>query len=229
MGVQPVAKLAGKASTITWIWLWDALKLLMEYYPRPVAEGMLVRAIAARNVQRKWFSPADETVVMVDTQGAASVVSKAAASDLPIWLKLSGERNDPEILFHRVHWEESTIEAYWRGRLRAFRVKVAREDVLRLLPKGALAMVPEKEPESSPSDRKKPRPDRKKLVQRAAKELKAEKKILPGITSHRKFSRLLKGKIKNGGGPEYNADYLRSMMVPDGVWPISKIDQLKDD
>jgi hypothetical protein len=134
--------------TITWVWLWDALKLLIKYYPRILAEQMLVRAIAARKVRRKRSSPADETVVTVSTQGTASVSSKATASDLPIWRKLSGEGDDPHVLFPVIHWEESTIEAHWRGRHRAFRVRVALEDVQQLLPEDALTTLPETQPKT---------------------------------------------------------------------------------
>src|SRR5262245_46261434 len=111
-------KAAGKPSIVTWIWLWGALKLLMEYYPRALAERMLVREIAARRVRRKRIPPAD-------------------GHDLRIWKRLAGKDDpqwDPQVLqvLHPViHWEESTVEAYWRGSHRAYREKIVREDVLR--------------------------------------------------------------------------------------------------
>ena len=84
-----MAKVDRESSTVTWIWLWDALALLMQFYPRVSAEQKLVRAIALRAVGHKRLALTDETVVTVSTQGVASVIPRATASDLPIWRKLA--------------------------------------------------------------------------------------------------------------------------------------------
>ena len=48
-----MARRESEPSTLTWIWLWDALQLLLEHYPRPLAEEKLRRAILSKDVRSK--------------------------------------------------------------------------------------------------------------------------------------------------------------------------------
>jgi len=183
-----LAKVDRESSTVTWIWLWDALALLMQFYPRVSAEQKLVRAIALRAVGHKRLALTDETVVTVSTQGVASVIPRATASDLPIWRKLAGERDEPpRVLFAAISWEESTIEAYWRGRHRIYRIKVVRDNVLRLLPEDALATPPEEQPETPKVVR---RVTAKEWITAEAKRLKRTDAI-PADISKTAFAKLL--------------------------------------
>jgi hypothetical protein len=224
-----VAKLASKSSTLTWVWLWDALVLLLQYYPRILAERMLVCAIAARKVRRKRFSPADETVVTVSTQGTASVISMSTASDLPIWRKLSGEGDDPHVLFPGIHWEESTIEAHWRGRHRVFRVKVALEDVQQLLPEDVLATLAERRPNTQEEPAVVRRMPAMQWIAREAWRLKRID-AMPDDISKTEFAKLLADNMERAATYDLSISitpitwkYIRNHLSEWALWPIPVI------
>jgi hypothetical protein len=93
--------------------LWDALVLLRQRHPEPLAKERLVRGIAAGDAR---YCPNNSDI--------------AAA-----WQQLGG-KGDPSarIGFLEIHWEESWLEFYIGGvRRHAYPIQVAQEDVLQLL------------------------------------------------------------------------------------------------
>jgi hypothetical protein len=117
-----MARRESEPSTLTWIWLWDALQLLLEHYPRPLAEEKLRRAILSKDVRSK------DVIEGRKIRGAGR----------RFWRRLSGS-NDPRLHSAAADYENSWIEAYdQEGRCRVY-VQVALEDVQQLLPEGVLS------------------------------------------------------------------------------------------
>jgi len=204
-----MAKLASKSSTVTWISLWDALVPLTEHYPRVLAERMLVRKIAARHVRRKHFP--------------------ANGHDLRIWRKLGGVSADPHVLFPVIHWEESTLEAHWRGQHRAYRIKVVREDVLQLLPENAM---PEEQPEAQEEPAAAVRHmTAKKWITAEARRLKRNNLIPANIVSKMAFATLLAANMALADEWDYSisfskvvhAPYIKNKLEDWGLWPLDRI------
>jgi hypothetical protein len=145
-------------STLTLIWLWAALLLLLKHYPRPLAEDKLRRAIISKDVRSRDI-----------VEGRA-----IRGGGRRLWRRMSGS-NDMGLHAVAVDFENSWIEAYGpRGRCRVY-VRVALEDVQRLLPKDipAPASAPAPEPELTPEPAKaSPRKRQGRQIDRVYRELR---------------------------------------------------------
>jgi hypothetical protein len=110
-----MAEAASKPITFIWIWLWDALQLLLKHCPRPLAEQKLARAIISKEV------------TSMDIVEGREILGGGRR----LFKRLSGS-TDRRLHSPAINWEESWIEAYdQHGRCRVY-VQVAQEDVLRL-------------------------------------------------------------------------------------------------
>jgi hypothetical protein len=200
-----MAKTAVVEPSITWIWLWDALVLLMQYYPRPRAEIILVRAIAEGRVRRKRFPRTDSD-----------------GHDMRIWRRLLNGGDEPEMWYAQVHWEESGIEGNWRLLPRSFRIRVVQGDVQRLLPDEARLWLPEVHPVRHLTA--------VEWITREAQMLNRQSKIPIGINKTN-FSKLLANNMRNAPGKDPSIsvnpvkwEYIRNHLSEWDLWPISIIE-----
>jgi hypothetical protein len=200
-----MAKTAVVEPSITWIWLWDALVLLMQYYPRPQATIILVRAIAEGRVRRKRFPRTDSD-----------------GHDMRIWRRLLNGGDEPEMWYAQVHWEESGIEGNWRLLPRSFRIRVVQEDVQRLLPDEARLWLPENHPPG--------RLATSEWVMLVAQQLKRQGKIPNGIRK-KDFAKLIEAHGRDWAkkDPSLSITFVGTGHIVNnlknwGVWPISAFD-----
>jgi hypothetical protein len=200
-----LAKVDCESSTVTWIWLWDALVLLMQYYPRPRAEEILLRGVAGGRVRRKRFPRTDSD-----------------GHDMRIWRRLLSGADEPEMWYARAHWEQSWIEGNWRLLPRSFRIRVVQEDVQRLLPDEARLWLPEIHPIRHLTA--------VEWIAHEAQMLSRLGKIPAGINKT-DFSKLLATNMRNAVGNDpsisFSAvgwEYIRNHLSEWGLWPISKIE-----
>jgi len=121
---------AAKSSTVTWVSLSNAVTLLAQHWPRDLAWQKLAGALP--DILKKY-----------DVEGCDPDLDD-------IWKRLSGKGGLQR--FVRVTWEENWIQYHTKhGRCLVYNIRVAREQVVKLLPKKVDAV---RSPDEASSNKK---------------------------------------------------------------------------